>query len=78
METQVEVPRKHVAVQASGCSECQSLLVMLDGSRVRCQQTDDFALHGGRAMVRGGMAKEHKKQSRKNPGGSQRVWKITS
>lgn len=40
--TQTEIPRNHVAFQASGCSECQSLMVMLDDGCVRCQQVGDF------------------------------------
>lgn len=38
--TQIGVPQKYVAIQVSGCSECQSLSVMLDSSCARCDQVD--------------------------------------
>lgn len=40
--TQTEIPRNRVALQASGCSECQSLLVMWDDGCVRCQLAGDL------------------------------------
>lgn len=44
--TQTDLSRKHAAVQVSGCCECQSSALVLDGSRdnssVRCNQLDDL------------------------------------
>ena len=44
--TQMELPRKHAAVQVPGCKECLSLSVLLEGSSdstcVRCNQLDDL------------------------------------
>ena len=42
--TQTEVPRKHTAVQVSGCSECHQLALEMDSSKgnmcIRCKQVD--------------------------------------
>jgi len=44
--TQTEVPRKHTAVQVSGCRRCLSLVLVPEGSRdngcVRCEQVNDL------------------------------------
>ncbi|GAB0209336.1 hypothetical protein GRJ2_003399300 [Grus japonensis] len=44
--TQTELPQKHAATQVSGCRECQSLSLGMDGSsengHVRCDQVDDL------------------------------------
>ena len=44
--TQTELPRKHAAIQASGCRACQSFLLITNcssnNSCVRCDQVDDL------------------------------------
>jgi len=44
--TQTELPRKHAAIQVSGCRECQSLSLVTDvsgeNSGVRCDWVDDL------------------------------------
>ena len=44
--TQTEFPRKHAAVQVSGCRGCQCLSLAMGGSSenscVRCDQVDDL------------------------------------
>ncbi|GAB0204880.1 mitochondrial enolase superfamily member 1 [Grus japonensis] len=46
MVTQTDRPRKHAAVQVSGCRECLSLSLLLEGSGhttcVRCEQVGDL------------------------------------
>ena len=46
VETPTEVPKHDASVQVSGCSECQSLALAVQGGRddicVRCDQLDDL------------------------------------
>ena len=46
VSTQTELPRKHAAIQVSGCRACQSLSLVMDSSSknscVRCDQVDDL------------------------------------
>ncbi|PKU34566.1 zinc finger and btb domain-containing protein 49-like [Limosa lapponica baueri] len=46
--THTEPPRKHVGVQASGCRECWSLALAMEGSGdntcVRCEQVNDLLI----------------------------------
>ncbi|PKU34027.1 glycerol kinase [Limosa lapponica baueri] len=43
---QTEFPQKHVAVQVTGCRECQDLLLLTDGNcetcSIRCEQMNDL------------------------------------
>lgn len=46
METQAEAPHKHTNAQVSGCSECRSLALAVQGDRGntcdKCEQVNDL------------------------------------
>lgn len=46
VETQTEAPHKHTTAQVSGCRECQSLALAVQGDKdntcVRCDQMNDL------------------------------------
>lgn len=65
VETQTGAPHKHTTAQVSGCSECQSLALEVQGDRdntcIRRDQVNDLLSLVGQALPkgRGGEAEEH-------------------